>query len=387
MTRRRVFAIAAAIVCAMAVPRTACAQSSTGSLSTILPSFTSIDEDVLAGLNTSIIGQLSTYPVGTSSGGLIWEFDPSLGMVVRKSRSFGPAFAERALTIGTRRVSFAVNVQHAAFDRFEGHDLTNLRFFEDSNQAALLQLHLTADTTAFVAQAGVLPRLDVGIVVPVTRVKLDASTARREGTTVTVLEHKAGTASGVGDVVIKAKYNFRQGRGGGLAAAADFSLPSGDRSNLLGVGFARLKLSVIGSAEVGMFAPHVNAGITIPPRSLGPDVVFPLTRASLNILEVNYSGGVDVIASPRLTITADMIGRTKRFQDRFGDFTDPDTPTRTIFTLLNSGQGTLTQILGSAGAKMNIRGTLLLTASVLLPLNHAGLSSHIATVVGFDYGF
>ena len=40
--------------------------------------------------------QLSTFPIGSSAGGFTYLFDESLGTFRRASRSFGPAFAERA---------------------------------------------------------------------------------------------------------------------------------------------------------------------------------------------------------------------------------------------------------------------------------------------------
>src|SRR5262245_60193392 len=55
--------------------------------------------------NQSILSQLSTFPVGSSSGGFSYAYDTSLGTFTRATNSFGPAFAERALTIGPRKVN------------------------------------------------------------------------------------------------------------------------------------------------------------------------------------------------------------------------------------------------------------------------------------------
>src|SRR5262249_52970483 len=141
------------------------------------------------------------------------------------------------------------------------------------------------------------------------------------------------------------------------------------------------------SAELGSWAPHVNFGITLPPRELLTNLMFPFTGRGLNIREVDYSAGVDFVPGPRLTLTGDMVGRTKRYQPRYGYIFDSDDGGKSFFTLLNTGEDPLTQILGSFGAKLNVRGTLLLTATALFPLNSSGLASHVATVVGFDYGF
>lgn len=46
-------------------------------------------------VNQALLTLLSTYPVGTPSGGFTYTFDPALGTLTRTSESFGPSFAER----------------------------------------------------------------------------------------------------------------------------------------------------------------------------------------------------------------------------------------------------------------------------------------------------
>jgi len=49
--------------------------------------------------------------------------------------------------------------------------------------------------------------------------------------------------------------------------------------------------------------------------------------------------------------------------------------------------GNLTLLLGTGGVKFNPVGNLLISASVLFPLSHAGLRSRVTTVIGIDYAF
>jgi hypothetical protein len=350
-----------------------------------------VDEDVADEMNRSIVEQVATYPVATSSGGFTYEFDPSLGIARRNTRSFGPAFTERAMTVGARNISFGINVQHARFDRFGDKHLTHFRLAESEDPefqfVRNLDLTIDTDTTAFVSEIGVLPRLDVGVVVPFINVRMHATMANMPAGAVPIVIARAGSSSGLGDVIIKTKYKFHQGGGGGWAAAADLRLPSGDFLNLRGAGHSLLKVYGIGSVERGAFAPHVNAGITMPTRSLAASVPFPLAHAPVAVSEINYSGGADVIAGPRLTIIADAIGRTRRHALILGDFTDPDGPS-TYFTLLNSGNDPVTQVLGSVGVKINVHRTLLINVSALVPVySRRALAAHLATVVGFDYAF
>src|SRR5260221_13599332 len=43
---------------------------------------------------------VATAPFGASSGGFVIKLDPSTGLQVRTATTFGPSFAERALTSG-----------------------------------------------------------------------------------------------------------------------------------------------------------------------------------------------------------------------------------------------------------------------------------------------
>ena len=61
--------------------------------------------------------------MASPSGGFTYTFDPALGTFTRTSESFGPTFAERALTIGRGRVSVGFGYQHATYDTFEGLNL------------------------------------------------------------------------------------------------------------------------------------------------------------------------------------------------------------------------------------------------------------------------
>ena len=65
-------------------------------------------------INQAIIAQLSTYPLGSSSGSMTYAFDAALGSFTRSSESFGPSFAERPLTIGRRQIQ--LRVQRAALE-------------------------------------------------------------------------------------------------------------------------------------------------------------------------------------------------------------------------------------------------------------------------------
>jgi hypothetical protein len=127
--------------------------------------------------------------------------------------------------------------------------------------------------------------------------------------------------------------------------------------------------------------------------------------------EINYSGGVEFVASPRFTLIGDLVGRTLRGAGRLDlvsktfEYVDPSSilPLSPSFSLEDAqkaavvGQfpatefaprsANLTLLLGTGGVKFNLTGDLLVSASVLFPLTNAGLRSRMTTVIGVDYAF
>ena len=160
--------------------------------------------EVPSQFNRTLLTLLSTSPVASPSGGFTYTFDPALGTFRRTSESFGPTFAERALTIGRGRVSVGFGYQHSTYDTFEGLNLRDrgaVTFYvphtdccsraggvvADGDGSRLtpafegdlvreeLALRLTTDASVVVANYGVHDRFDIGVVVPFLHVALDAS--------------------------------------------------------------------------------------------------------------------------------------------------------------------------------------------------------------------
>jgi hypothetical protein len=423
---------------------------------------------IVQGFNTQMATQFSTFPLGSSTGGLTYVFDESVGTFRRGSTSFGPSFAERALTIGRRRFSAGFNYQRTSYDMFEGQNLDDgsIKFylrhqdcchFEDPANLtgftltpltgsdrlnppfkgdlieAALSLEATTHTTAVFANYGVTDRWDIGLAVPFVRVNLDArveasivrlvtcSTPRVVPTpppvmcapdthtfeygnpnATQIIQH-SGHATGLGDIVLRTKHHVLRAAGGGLAVALDLRLPTGDENNLLGAGGTQGKVFLIASDERGRFGYHVNMGYTVA-RGDVAGTVAGLSAASLPD-EINYTGGIEFVGSPRLTLVGDVIGRTlrgaghldlisKQFEYSSGRIPGPGcgglvgrTCTTASFDEFDPRPGDLTLLLGTGGIKFNPGGNLLISASVLFPLTDAGLRSRLTTVIGIDYAF
>jgi len=412
---------------------------------------------VVQGFNGQMATQFSTFPLGSSTGGLSYVFDSTVGTFRRGSISFGPMFSERAITIGRKKLNVGVNYQRTSYNTFEGQDLDDgaIKFYlrhqdccsvtlTNTNSAGFiltntpngtrlnppfegdlietaLSLKATTNTTAIFADYGLMDHWDVGLAVPIERVSVDAVVRARVLRLVTAsnptvhafdpnnpdaprIVERSGVATGLGDIIIRNKYHFLRKENGGLAGLVDVHLPTGDEKELLGAGGAQAKFLLIASNERGRLGLHVNGGYTVAHGHVGGN--FAGLASSPLPDEINYTGGVEFVANPRLTLISDFVGRTLRDAGRLDlvskkfDYVDVNAPvpgpgcgglplTCTSISLkeFNPVAGNLTLLLGSAGAKYNPKGNLLLSGSLLFPLTQAGLRSRMTTVIGVEYAF
>jgi Putative MetA-pathway of phenol degradation len=365
--------------------------------------------------NGALLASLTTFPLGSSSGGFVFEGDPALGDFRPASRSFGPTFAERAMTSGRGNFNFGFTFQAARYQSFEGKDLESdgpkfyLQHIDSANPGsfpdpayegdlveAQVSLDIKTDTTAFLFNYGLTDRWDVGAALPIVHVSMDAGVFARvdRAATGTVPIHvfpganpdsssqtTSGSATGIGDIVLRTKYRLMKASGGGLAAGLDLRVPSGNEEDLLGLGTTQAKFVLIGSTEMGRIGPHFNVSYAVAGDSSLQDVDIPN--------EFGYTFGVDAVAG-KATLAFDIIGRTLIDAGRFGDMS------RT-FPLLGGGtvtrnefarrDGNLNQVLGAVGIKFPVMEKLLITANALFSINDAGLKAKFIPVIGFEYVF
>jgi hypothetical protein len=380
-----------------------------------LPTATDNIFQVPVQLNGALVTALTTFPVGSSSGGFVFEGDPTVGDFRPASRTYGPAFAERALTAGRGTFSFGMNYQTARFDKFEGKTLDDgsikfyLKhidiagpgvdlFFEGDLVETSVSLDAQTDTTAFLFNYGVTDRLDIGAALPIQRVSLSASVLARVDRAATGasspihqfpgtdrdqrLQSSSGSATGVGDILLRSKYRLWKVQGGGLAVGVDLRLPTGKEEDLLGLGTTQAKVTLIGSKEgANGVAPHFNLSYTFSGKGDLPEVQIAK--------EVGYIFGVEG-ALGRVSLAGDLIGRTLIDAGRFVDV-------NRTFPLVGGGSftrtefgrtdGNLTQLIGAVGVKVLVASRFLVTGNVLFSLNDSGLTDRFVPVVGLEYAF
>jgi hypothetical protein len=336
--------------------------------------------------------EISTAPFGTSTGGFAFTFDRQLGTLTRATRSFGPTFAERSLSAGKGKFSVGFNSLNATYNSLGGYDLTSgdLRTAKNGNNLGpfsyfSVRVNGSSNTIVGFASYGLTNDFDIAIAVPWIRITLDAD----EGAyTATNIDLTSGghvlmprtSRSGVGDIAVFGKYHFWHQKEGGLAAALELRLPTGDTDNLRGIGVTRTLVSAIWSRG-GKLSPHANVGYefwsSAVPISASGDVFAKN--------QVNYAFGAEFQAHPRATLSIDLIGRRQLEGGLMGYRTVPF-GLGSVDALVPLPEG-LNVISLAPGIKWNVAGNVLVSGNILTSLVNKGLTANVIPVIGLEWAF
>ena len=261
--------------------------------------------------------ELTSLPVASSAGGFVYRFSPTLGTVERSSDSFGPFFTERALRNGKQQFSVGLTYQFAKFKTLQGADLTAGTFPTNATRFAnqlqpfsvdTLSLDLDVKTVTALASYGVTDRLDVGVVAPITRLHFSGQRMNTFQGTSTLQSAQSGSASGLGDLLVNARYRLTESAGNSIAIGSDLRFPTGKKADLLGTGKAAWRLLGIGSWEFAPVTADVNGGFSVGGVSR----------------ELFWAGAVTFAATPKVSLVGELMGR------RFSNLTRVRTYTNRI---------------------------------------------------------
>jgi len=368
------------------------------------PHFTVESQEQLNVLNDSLRSQLSLIPLPSPASGFTFRFDPTLGAFTRATDSFGPIYSQRADTTGKGKLTFGFSYSRFTFDELDGksldggdlqvtftHEPTGSQltppqppfFFEADTITAQISAKIVSNVFVFSATYGLLDNLDLSIAVPLIFTSIDlkgVATINRTGTqavnpnihrfdngTDTLTVRASDESFGIGDIVLRAKWNFLKAAPILLAAGLDLRLPSGSVDDLRGVGTVVVSPAFIFSTQsFAGFSPHVNVGVHISADTSKVENEF------------FYNVGVDWAPYKALTVNFDILGRY----------------------IINNGRleaGQLpggTKIAGSnlvdaaLGFKLNVWKNVLGVLNVLMPLNsNVGLRDHITPLFGVEVSF
>lgn len=329
----------------------------------------------------ALLLNLTSVPLATSSSGFLYRFNSELGTVERASESFGGFFTERALTPGRGRASVGISAMTSGFDQLDGRPLrdgtlvTVANTFLDEEapfDIETLTLRLRTSTMTLFGSIGVTDRLELGAAVPFVRLDLEGERINNYRGTIAQQAAATATASGIADVALRAKYTLFTGHYGGVAAAGEWRLPTGDEANLLGSGEQSWRVMAIGSFEDGRLGLHGNAGIV---------------RGGISD-EWIAAGAAAVAVSPRVTLSGEL---TTRHVSELRALTLVSAPhptsegVETVRLMPGASGQTLTGAV--VGFKWNVTGLLVVGGHVSWTLNSRGLTAPITPTFALEYAF
>jgi hypothetical protein len=219
---------------------------------------------------------------------------------------------------------------------------------------------------------GVTDRFDISAGVPFIRLTLQGERVDTYRGRPLLQAAGSGAANGVGDVVVRAKYNVVRSGASGLAVSGEARLPTGDEENLLGAGHATYTPRVIGSYEGSRLGLHGEFG-------------YPFRDVNEMF---DYAGAVTAVAAPRVTIIGEVLGRRLEGLGRLVESTQPHPRLVGVDTIRLTGSAETTDhLVLVAGVKWNVASTWLVSANVLRSLTTVGLNDKWIPSVTFDYWF
>jgi hypothetical protein len=359
---------------------------------------------ILSFLTDAIAASAANLPLSATTSGATFRFVG--GLPVRTSTSLGPIFGERAQTLGKDRFVVGANMTGLNFTSLRGVPLNQitLNFSHDDvppeglgqplreNDVLQVRLDLAVNvlvTTAF-ATWGITDHVDIGVAVPMVHTSL---TGRSTGQffpfgiptshffagdsanpVLTASAATFGSATGIGDVVLRTKWSVRSTEDAGIAVMADARLPTGSDEDLTGAGDASLRALVLASTKFGDFSPHLNLGYAI--RGGRNDAVLAST-------------GFDHPLSDWATMAADIL---TEWQIGESSLQLPNNvmilyPVERTITPTNIPNMKDHRVYGSFGVKFRTSGGPIVVANALMPLRRGGLESRFIWTLGLDGNF
>jgi hypothetical protein len=340
--------------------------------------FAAESREQLNDLGNVIASNIGTFTFNSTVSGV--SFDIEEGVPVRSQESLGPLLAERATTIGANRINLGVSYTNIVFKQLDGRSLNDLSLtlrhdqefgvpYERDVIVLDLDLHLKQQVVAFIATYGVTESLDIGFVAPLVNIEGSVRSVARIvdnggagihafGGSVSPISTNRASATGIGDIVVRAKWEITEGMDSRFDAGLllQGTLATGDEDDLLGTGSNAVYLGGIVSADFGKINPHINLGYEYFIDQNNP--------GGLNIDRSNARGviGFDIKARDNFAVSSELLGRWEKDGDKFYDF--------------------------AVGTKWAPVGDVPLSANIVVPLNrNKGLRPDFYFTLGIEATF
>lgn len=364
-------------------------------------------------LTSLIASNVASFPLSSTVAGVTFDF--SSGRPVAITESLGPIFAETATTVGREKINLGFNFTNLSLSKFRGLATKDIRFTfihenidglgavgDDLTERDFMDLFLGLDVNArifaFSATYGITANFDIGVAVPVVNVSLNAKAgATINSYTFATLRNalhrfndngqnpqldysvpeKNESATGIGDLGLRLKYNFAQGTDVDLAALLDIRLPTGSQDDFLGTGKTNIRLCWIASKKIGNFAPHFN-------------LAYDRRSAELDSDEFELVAGFDQKITSGVTFAADILAELDLNKDEaielfpgvatisgLGQVDLSNIPARHRDNVLNAAVG----FRAAPSERFSLLG------NVIISLNDGGLRSSVIPTIGANLSF
>ena len=373
-----------------------------------IPALAEGNDAVIAFLTDAIGDATASVPLSATSSGA--TFSVVGGVPVRTSISAGPIFGERTQTLGRGRFFVGASVTGIEFTSLNGVPLRDLALnfkhedgsptdtlgnpeFENDYMALDLAVSLNILVGTIAVTAGLTDFIDVGVAVPLVRTQVSGRTEaqilpfgsnaiHRFGGDATnpILRATAsteGSATGIGDIAARVKFNLGQSSRMGAAVLAEVRLPTGDEEDLLGAGSTQFRALGLYSAQFGTFSPHVNVGFVARGDSKTQNDAVILGVAMDNLLSdwATFAAGIE---------SELQVGENKFALPSDIEF---DEPFRRTVPATNVPNKSGDLLRASMGAKFTVRGGTVIVVNALLPLRDVGLQPDFIWTLGLDFPF
>jgi hypothetical protein len=344
----------------------------------------------------------STYPVASASASVVYAYDPALDTLERRPGGLGPILGERAETVGRRRFNLGLTYSYVHPTTINGDDLDDLvnrrsvdgqfLFFpvpggtvlKDGRVTEVLPVRTTVDidVRAHIVSPsvtyGITADLDVNLTLPIVHTALDL-TADTEvpdprwptfmlppGSPLATTDVRSADASstGVGDLLLRAKYLIRRGAPVDLAAGVGLSLPTGNDDDFQGTGTTRVLPGLIASRTLaGRVELLANAGIDLNADDVDRSIVRWAAGATLTVRD-GLALPVVFLGAHELSAQSDPIAVPFFFQIERNDLYD-----------------------ASVGLRWRFADAGVVSANALVPLNREGLRADVVPTAQVEYNF
>ena len=333
-----------------------------------------------------------SLPLISASAGFTYQYNPSIEAFERTSDTLGPLFLERPDTLGKGKFNFNVSYQYVQFDAFDGTGLDHLEnrdplvlAVQSGGQAIgaeairlRYRLKLRSHVAAFSVTYGIFDNLDVNLLVPVISTNLDVGIRSQRVATADDVSgpfgaeagpgingSTHGNAFGIGDVLVRAKYQLPRCENVRSALGLQLRLPSGRSADFQGTGAVEVSPFFYASPRLwDRVEPHLNLGVDYNADNIARSAA-------------RYAVGVDVDAHPRVGLSLGFLGRSE-----FG--ASASAATTRFQHLQANGTVQRAPLLGidfarkdffdlSFGARVVVWRNLMVFANGIYALNDAGL--------------